>query len=92
MCAKLPPKCGAVAASGQPLSLEPRQIVLERALAQPEDVAALAAKDLPHQPTTMAGPADDVLDRDVVLGQREDRGIGVLTPEVALISKAFGGA
>jgi hypothetical protein len=62
---------------------------IERALASPEDIRALAAADLANEFTAVARPTDDLLERHSVPNQHRDGGINLLAPQIALILQSF---
>ena len=55
-----------------------------------EHVAALTAQHPPDQPAAVPGPPDDLLDGHAGPGLFQHHGIGVLSPQVALVLDAFG--
>src|SRR3546814_10395754 len=75
----------------RPRSSEPLQVCLGRTHANPEHIATLAAQNSSHQASAMPGASDDLLDRDAILGQHENRCIGVFPAEISLILEALGG-
>src|SRR3954466_7514443 len=76
--------------AGGPLSIEPLQMGLERALAGPKDVRAPTAQHVTNKAAAMSGAAHDLLDRDPVLSQRENGSVGRFSAEVAFILDTLG--
>lgn len=64
---------------------------LERGLAGAEDVRTLTAHYLADQPAAVPGAPHDLLERDPILGQRQDGGVRLLAPEIALALQALSG-
>jgi hypothetical protein len=63
---------------------------LQRTLPRPEDIGSFASDDPADRLTMVTCPLDDLLDRDPVLPQGQDRGVGLFAAQVALVLKAFG--
>jgi hypothetical protein len=76
----------------RPLTIEPLKVGLERAFAHAEHVATLAAQNSSHQASAVPRASDDLLDGDAVLGQHENRRIGVFPVEISPILEALGGS
>lgn len=89
---KATPQVGAVTMSSSPLGLEPWQVVLERALAHPEHIGLLTSQYPADETPTVSSEPNDLLYGDARLGLLEDCRVGVLTPKIALILDALGGA
>ena len=86
---QLPPECGAVPAATFPKRVEKRQVRLERALTNTEDVASAPANDLSDGPAAEARASDDLLDRHALRRQSHNGGVGVLPPQIALVLQSF---
>ncbi len=86
-----PPQLRGVAGAGLPLRVEPRQVSLKRALADPEHVAALPAQHLADDLAAVAQSTDDLSDGYAGLEQGSDGHVGLLAPQVALVLDALGG-
>ena len=64
-------------------------MAVERALTSPEDIVLAAAADLADKFTAVARPTDDLLERHSVPDERQIAALGVLAPQIALISQPF---
>ncbi len=73
-----PPKFGPHAAAGRPLCFESYRECVKRTLADAEHVGAGAADDLADRLARQSSAAHDVLYRDTIALQREDRVTGLL--------------
>jgi hypothetical protein len=71
--------------------IEPWQIGFKGRLPRSEHVAAFTAQDPPHRAATVAGAPNDLLDRDPVFGEREDRRIGLLPVTIPFVLEPLGG-
>jgi hypothetical protein len=71
------------------LGIEQRQTCIERALPRPEYVASIASKDLADAISTVAGFANDLLDRRAVLGERQDFGNGLVASQITFVLQSF---
>src|ERR1035438_3395866 len=69
------PEFGTLATSPGPLSVEPRQIRIQRAEPDPEDVGPVTSNYLAHQSAAIARQADDLLYRNAVLDECHDGGV-----------------
>jgi hypothetical protein len=78
-----PPQLRAVTKAYGPLRVEPLKIRFERALSGAEDIRAPTAQYVANEAAAVSGAAHDLLNRDSVLGQSEDGGIGLFSTEVA---------
>jgi hypothetical protein len=77
--------------TSSPLSVEPWQVVLERALAHPEHIGSLTSQHPADEAPAMSGEPYDLLYGDARLGLFEDSRVGVLSPKIALVLEALGG-
>lgn len=64
---------------------------LERAFPDPEDIRALTAQNAADKATAKAGPANDLLDCDAILGQRFNGGVGIFSTKISLLLDPLGG-
>lgn len=64
-------------------------MAVDRAQTGPEDVRSPAATDLADKVTAVPRPTDDLFDWYIVADKRGNCIMGVLTPQVALISQPF---
>jgi hypothetical protein len=67
------------------LGIEPWQVDLERAFPNAEHTGPLTAKNLPDQTMAMPGFPHDLLDGHAGCRLFQNRGVGILAPEVALV-------
>jgi len=88
--AQASPELGAGPAAGGPFGVQAGKPPLERALADAEDVVALAPHDTAHDLTAAARAPDDGLYADAFGGARLHRGVRFLAPEVTLVLDALG--
>src|ERR1019366_6639665 len=79
------PKFGTLATSPDPLGVEPRQMRIQRAEPDPEDVGPVTSNYFTHKSAAITRQADDLLYRNAVLGECQDGGVGLLTPEIAFV-------
>lgn len=64
-------------------------MAVDRAQTGPEDVRSPTATDLADKVTAVPRPTDDLFDWYIVADKRGNCIMGVLTPQVALISQPF---
>ncbi len=64
-------------------------MLVERALTRSEEVDPLAPDNLTHQIPAISDAANDLLDRQSVLGQCDNRGIRLLAPQIAFVLQLF---
>jgi hypothetical protein len=72
------------------LLVEPGKIGIEGTLSDTKEIRALAPKNLPDQPAAISCAADDLLDRNPLLGQRENGGVGLLAEYIPLVLQFLG--
>jgi hypothetical protein len=70
--------------TSSPLSVEPWQVVLERALAHPEHLRSLTSQHPTDEAPAMSGELYDLLYGDARLGLFEDCRVGVLSPKLVV--------
>jgi hypothetical protein len=68
------------------LGIEQRQTCIERALPCSEYIASIAPKDLADAISTVAGLANDLLDRRTILGECQDCGNGFRVANILRIA------
>ncbi len=85
------PEGGAVATTGAPFGVQPVEPGLDGTRPWPERLGAAAAHDVADQLARSAGAADDLLDRNALLVEREHGGFGVATALPAVMLQPFGG-
>ena len=80
------PQFGGVPTAAGPLGIEQRQTCIERALPCSEYIASIAPKDLADAISTVAGLANDLLDRRTILGECQDCGNGFRVANILRIA------
>ena len=74
------PELSTIVAAARPLDVEEWKMGVDRALPVRKTSVRSPADDLPDELAAVPGSADDLPDRNIVLGERHDRGIGLLSP------------
>jgi hypothetical protein len=62
---------------------------IKRNLTSPEHITCLAPDDMADEFTAAPKLASDPLDRNAILGKRQDRGIGLLASAIAFVLQFF---
>ena len=83
------PQFGGVPTAAGPLGIEQRQTCIERALPCSEYIASIAPKDLADAISTVAGSANDLLDRRTILGECQDCGNGFFASQISFVLQSF---
>jgi len=68
-----------------PLGVERKQISIQRAEPDPEDIGSVTSDYLTDKSATVARSMDNPLDRNTILAKRHNGGVGLLAPEVAFV-------
>ncbi len=84
-----PPQVGTIARSFGPLLIQPRQMGFQRALPNPEHIAAFTAQNPANQAATVPGAPYDLLDGDPFPCFRQNGSIGFLPMKIPLILQAL---
>ena len=85
-----PPEGRSISTTGFPLLVEPGKVWLQRAFPDTEYIRPLSAKNLADQPAAVPCAAHDLLDRNPLFGQSENRSVRFLATEVALVLQCLG--
>jgi hypothetical protein len=85
-----PPQLGAIATASVPFGLEMRQVGFEAAGSGAEDIGRKTPRHVAHDLSAVASSLGNLLDRDALANQSQDRRIGCFAPQISFILHALG--